>query len=247
MLQTVETEQDRTRVQGLIRTLEGQLQTLADAPVHSKRSVVSNAGRVETIEERRAKGLRELFDFYTRKQLLIGRHATFDQIQKEMSFLNLGEFMAIIKDFKIRVSKPKSTEIFKKFAKYSRELYFETFEDALNRLFVEAGRQELEDLQKRLQEVDRILGRKQETFRKKAEQEMRERAKTQRIKLQQEEQKAAAETPARASLLQNSLAPGGTRGLVSTAVGPNSQVSLANTLERSSSLKNSPVKVGAGT
>ena len=67
MLQTVETEQDRTRVQGLIRTLEGQLQTLADAPVNSKRSAVSNAGRVETIEERRAKGLRELFDFYTRK------------------------------------------------------------------------------------------------------------------------------------------------------------------------------------
>ena len=126
--------------------------------------------------------------------------------------------MAIIKDFKIHVSKPKSTEIFKRFAKYSRELYFETFEDALNRLFVEAGRQELEDLQKRLQEVDRILGRKQETFRKKAEQGMRERAKMLRIQWQQEEQKAATETQAKASLLQSSLAPGGTKGIVSTAV-----------------------------
>ena len=58
-----------------------------------------------------------------------------------MSFLNLGEFMAIIKDFKIKVSKTKSTEIFKKCAKFSRELYFESFEESLSRLYVEESKQ----------------------------------------------------------------------------------------------------------
>ena len=235
MLQTCETEQDRSRVQGLIRTLEGQLRTLSDAPVHSKRSAASNAGRAETVEERRAKGLRELFDFYTRKQLLVGRHATFDQIQKEMSFLNLGEFMAIIKDFKIRVSKPKSTEIFKKFAKYSRELYFESFEDALCRLFVEAGRQELEDLSKRLQEVDKIIARKEETFRKKVAQDLRESALARRRQQEQESQKEAVETQSRASPGRKSLALGGTKALAVSAAPVNPQASLNNTLERDTS------------
>jgi len=48
---------------------------------------------VESLEERRKKGIKEIFDFYTRQHLMIGRKATFEQIQYEMSNMNMGEFM----------------------------------------------------------------------------------------------------------------------------------------------------------
>lgn len=48
---------------------------------------------VETLEERRAKGIQEIFDFYTRQQLMVGKKATFEQIEHELSNLNMGEFM----------------------------------------------------------------------------------------------------------------------------------------------------------
>lgn len=47
----------------------------------------------ETLEERREKGLKEIFDHYARSQMMIGRKATFEQIQHEISNLNLGEYM----------------------------------------------------------------------------------------------------------------------------------------------------------
>jgi hypothetical protein len=47
----------------------------------------------ETLEERREKGLKEIFSHYARSQMMIGRKATFEQIQHEISNLNLGEYM----------------------------------------------------------------------------------------------------------------------------------------------------------
>jgi nucleoid-associated protein YejK len=69
---------------------------------------------VDSLEEKRAKGIQEIFDFYTRQQLMVGKKATFEQIEHELSNLNMGEFMRFCKDFKIPVSKTKCAEVFKK-------------------------------------------------------------------------------------------------------------------------------------
>lgn len=61
----------------------------------------------ESIQERRDKGIKEIFDFYTRQHLMIGKKATFEQIEYELSNLNMGEFMKFCKDFNIPVSKTR--------------------------------------------------------------------------------------------------------------------------------------------
>jgi hypothetical protein len=59
----------------------------------------------ESLDEKRKRGIKEIFDFYTRQHLMIGKKATFEQIEYEMSNMNMGEFMKFCKDFKIPVSK----------------------------------------------------------------------------------------------------------------------------------------------
>lgn len=114
----------------------------------------------ETLEERREKGLREIFDNYARSQMLIGKKATFEMIQHELSNLNLGEYIKFSKDFSIPVSKVKVTEIFKKIATNSKELYFEDFKNTLWKLFEARDIEEGDKLKKRLRELKKIQKKK---------------------------------------------------------------------------------------
>lgn len=114
----------------------------------------------ETIEERREKGLKEIFDMYARSQMLIGRKATFEQIQHEISNLNLGEYMKFCKDFKIPCNKVKIAEVFKKIATNSKELFFEDFKSTLWRLFETRDQEEIDKLKKRLREIKKIQKQK---------------------------------------------------------------------------------------
>ena len=64
--------------------------------------------------------------------------------------MNIGEYMKFCKDFDIKISKPKITEIFKKFATCSVELTFGQFKTSLPRLWQEQGNEEINGLTKRL-------------------------------------------------------------------------------------------------
>lgn len=110
----------------------------------------------ETLEERREKGLKEIFGHYARSQMLIGRKATFEQIQHEISNLNLGEYMKFWKDFEIPWNKVKIAEIFKKIATNSKELFFEEFKNTLWKLFENRNLEEIDKLKKRLREIRKI-------------------------------------------------------------------------------------------
>ena len=115
----------------------------------------------EPIEVRRERGIKEIFDFYTRQHLMIGKKATFEQIQYEMSNMNMGEFMKFCKDFKIAVSKQRCAEIFKRTAKNSKEMFLEHFKETFPKLMAMKKKEEVENLEKRLNEVNKLHKRRQ--------------------------------------------------------------------------------------
>jgi len=47
----------------------------------------------ESLKEKRKKGIKKIFEFYSRQHLMIGKKATFEQIQYEMSNMDMGEFL----------------------------------------------------------------------------------------------------------------------------------------------------------
>ena len=85
---------------------------------------ISKAGK---IENKRIKGLKEIFYFYTRTQMLLGRRPTFDDIINELNTMNMVEFMKFAKDFNIPISVYKLRDSFKKQAHLSREMRIEHF------------------------------------------------------------------------------------------------------------------------
>lgn len=111
----------------------------------------------ESLDEKRKRGIKEIFDFYTRQHLMIGKKATFDQIQYELSNMNMGEFMKFCKDFNIPVSKTRCAEIFKKTAKNSKEMFLEHFNESFHKLIEMRNKEELENLDKRLKEVKKLI------------------------------------------------------------------------------------------
>ena len=111
----------------------------------------------DSLEDRRNSGLKEIFDFYSRQHLMIGKRATFEQIEYELSNLNMGEFMKFCKDFYIPVSKVKCAEVFKKTAKNSKEMFLDNFKAAIPKLFSMRNKEELENLEKRLKEVKKLI------------------------------------------------------------------------------------------
>ena len=75
----------------------------------------------ETLEDKQNRGIKEIFDFYTRQHLMVGKKATFEQIEYELSNINMGEFMKFCKDFNVPLSKIKWAEVFKKTARNSKD------------------------------------------------------------------------------------------------------------------------------
>lgn len=79
---------------------------------------------------------------YCRQHVMIGKNPTFEEIKKEVRNLNLGEFLKFAKDFGFTppLSKQKVTEVFKRTALYSREMYFSHFRIALVQLMKEQNK-----------------------------------------------------------------------------------------------------------
>lgn len=58
-----------------------------------------------SLERQKNKDIREIFDFYAKQHLMIGKRATFDMIKHQNSILNMGDFILFCKDFKIPLDK----------------------------------------------------------------------------------------------------------------------------------------------
>ena len=104
-----------------------------------------------TLEDRRTRGLREIFNFYSRQHIPNGKE--FDEVKESMTQVDLGEFMSFSKDFKIPLTKAKLTEVFKKCSINHRPLKFPEFLKALDRVSIEWNNLRISDLTKRLEEL----------------------------------------------------------------------------------------------
>ena len=50
---------------------------------------------------KRMKLLKEIFDFYARQKRMLGKTPTFDDINKNLNSLSMGEFLKFCSDFKV--------------------------------------------------------------------------------------------------------------------------------------------------
>ena len=82
--------------------------------------------------------------------MLLGRAATFEEIQNEISNLNIGEFVRFCVDFTIPLTKANITAVFKRCALNSKEMFFDHFIKGLEELFREKSKVEVDDMNKRV-------------------------------------------------------------------------------------------------
>ena len=90
----------------------------------------------------RRRGLMEIFHFYSRQHIPLNRQ--FDDLKEIMNEVDLGEFMIFCKDFKIPLSKPKLTEIFKKASVNHKPHKFEQFYASMIRVGAELNKLKIE-------------------------------------------------------------------------------------------------------
>ena len=84
----------------------------------------------------REKVLRGVFEFYCRQQVMVGRKATFEEIEKEYRSMNMGEYMRFCLDFGLPYPKQRFLEVFKKVApNHHEDISFDLFKQTLIELF----------------------------------------------------------------------------------------------------------------
>ena len=89
-----------------------------------------------TKKEIRETNLYEIFSFYCKQHMMIGRAPTIDQLLKKEKNMNLSEFAKFCIEFKIMVKNNKINEIFKKYTKNPTYMSFEEFMEALKKMSV---------------------------------------------------------------------------------------------------------------
>lgn len=82
--------------------------------------------------------------------MLVGKRATFDQIQNELSNMNMGEFIRFTLDFALPLKKEKVLEIFKKVSPNHRDICYEKFKDILLKVFIEINKGNVKTLKAKL-------------------------------------------------------------------------------------------------
>lgn len=138
--------------------IKGLYSTL-DQPQGSNNTAQNEWGRKKQ-RKRTEEALVEIFNFYSRQHIMIGRKATFEEIQNEMAKINLGEFLKFCKEFSIPGTRTSHQGVFKKVSLKSQTtreaatLKYEDFIDSLPQLFEEESKKELETLEKRMKMFD---------------------------------------------------------------------------------------------
>jgi len=108
-----------------------------------------------TIEDKRVRGLREIFSFYSHQHLPEGLE--FGDIEKKKNILDLGEFLIFTKDFKVPLNKKKCIEIFKKTSSLRQlPVNFEEFCEVIDKVGIEINLEKIHNIKKRLKEIRKI-------------------------------------------------------------------------------------------
>ena len=91
----------------------------------------------------RKNALHDIFYFYSHQHNLVGASPTFDSVKEMKENLDLGEFTKFCVEFSIKVNKAKLVEIFKKTAKNSRNMSYDEFVIALQKIAVEVNEEKV--------------------------------------------------------------------------------------------------------
>ncbi len=80
-----------------------------------------------TTKEKRGQGLKEIFAFYCKQQMLLGQKPTFDRLTSALSHMTLGEFTRFCRDFGLPLSAGTIKQIYKKKPYHGRDLDWDMF------------------------------------------------------------------------------------------------------------------------
>jgi Ca2+-binding EF-hand superfamily protein len=103
----------------------------------TERDIKSMVKSISTsIEDKRIRGLREIFGFYSQQHLPQG--LMFGDILAKQDNLDLGEFLMFTRDFQIPLNKKKIIEVFKKTSSLRQlPVSFDEFCEVLNKVSIE--------------------------------------------------------------------------------------------------------------
>jgi hypothetical protein len=104
MLKDAKTETEKKILQSTIDSLRKQLED-REKLIRAEEDWKNNRRTMKVNLERRAKNISEIFSFYCKQQLTLGRNSTFDRMNHEGNILTLGKFFLIAREFDIVGSK----------------------------------------------------------------------------------------------------------------------------------------------
>lgn len=84
--------------------------------------------RGSSLEAKRLRGLKEIFEFYCKKQMPLGKKATFDRLSDVISHMTLGELTKLCRDFDLPISTGNVKELFKRKPYLGRTLDWPSFQ-----------------------------------------------------------------------------------------------------------------------
>lgn len=148
-------EKERDVTEKIIQDLRNQI-----ARIEQSRSQTSGTDRGSkkpqmTIEDMRKRGLKEIFDFYSKQHLPEGQE--FGDILDKMKVIDLGEFCIFTRDFDIKLPKKKLIEIFKKTSDlHHQPLNFKQFCESIDKIGVAINQERIKGIKKRLAELTKI-------------------------------------------------------------------------------------------
>ena len=104
MLEECQNEHEKTILQNTIETLKKQITEIDKTNNNTSGQKIpsqgGNQGKIKK-EEIRRKSLFDIYNFYCKVQLMIGKSSTFERIEYEMNSLNLNKLSMICIDFEL--------------------------------------------------------------------------------------------------------------------------------------------------
>ena len=103
-----------------------------------------------TKNEIRKNNLFEIFSFYSKQHILLGKTPTINSLLEKEKNMNLSEFAKFCKEFQIMVKSNKINEIFKKFTKSATYMSFEEFLQSLSKISVLVNEEKKQYIKERI-------------------------------------------------------------------------------------------------
>lgn len=110
-----------------------------------------------TKDEIRLNSLKEIFYFYSRQHVSLGKQSTFDSMKSKMDHLDLSEFSKFCVEFKILITKDKLVELFKKNSSNTKQMSFEEFYITLQKISLAINEEKKRILKKRIIHLRNII------------------------------------------------------------------------------------------